>query len=158
MFKFEGLNKIVCFKVCGQSFGIQLSAIDTIIRAVEVTPVPNSPKYLCGVIDIHGVVVPVISFHVRVGLPDRVTLIDDRFIIAKVPGRLVALRVDEVTDIVENGENQFLKAESIASDLEIHGVVRSKDGLIVIYNLEKFLSSDEISFLDSISRDQLINK
>jgi purine-binding chemotaxis protein CheW len=158
MFELEGLKKIVRFKVNGQSFGIQLSDIDTIIRAVEITSVPNSPDYLCGIIDMHGIVVPVISFHVRIGLQDRPTLIDDRFIIAKVPGRIIALRVDEVTDIIENGENQFLKAEAISSDLEIHGIVRSKDGLIMIYNLEKFLSSDEISFLDSLSRDQLANQ
>lgn len=157
MAKLEGLKKIVRFKVNGQSFGIQLSAIDTIIRAVEVTPIPNSPGYLCGIIDMHGVIIPVINIHVRIGQPDRPTLIDDRFIIAKVPGRLIALRVDEVTGIIENVENQILKAETISPDLEIHGIARSKEGLIVIYNLEKFLSSDELSFLDSLSKDQTSN-
>jgi purine-binding chemotaxis protein CheW len=158
MLKLEGLEKIVGFKVSGQRFGIRLADINTIIRAVEVTPIPNSPEYLCGIIDMHGNVVPVISFHVRIGLPDRPTLIDDRFIIAKVPGKVIALRVDEVTGMIENVENHFLKADAITPDLEIHGIVRSKNGLLVIYDLEKFLSSDEISFLDSLSTDQLINK
>ena len=125
---------------------------------MEVTPIPNSPGYLCGIIDMHGVIIPVINIHVRIGLPDRPTLIDDRFIITKVPGRLIALRVDEVSDIIENAENQILKAEMISPDLEIHGIVRTKEGLIVIYDLDKFLSSDEISFLDSISREQTTNQ
>jgi purine-binding chemotaxis protein CheW len=158
MLKLEGLNKIICFLVSGQRFGIRLSEIDTIIRAVEITPVPTSPGYLCGIIDVHGAVVPVINMDVRIGLPDRPTRISDRFIFAKVPGRLIALRVDEVTDIFQNIENHFLNADIISLDLEIHGIVRSKDGLIVIYNLETFLSTDEISFLDSLSKDQMVNQ
>ena len=158
MLKLEGLEKIVVFKINGQRFGIRLSDINTIIRAVEITPIPNSPDYLCGIIDMHGVVVPVINFHVRIGQPDRPKLIDDRFIIVKLPDRVIALRVDEVEGIIENVDNHYLKADVISSNLEIHGIVRSNDGLIVIYNLEKFLSSEEISVLDSLSKDQITNK
>ena len=158
MIKLEGLNKIICFLVSGQRFGIRLTEINKIIRAVEITPVPNGPGYLCGIIDMHGEVIPVLNMHVRIGLPDRPTRVEDRFIIADVKNRVLALRVDEVTEIIENAENQYLDAESISSDLEIHGIIKSKDGLILIYNLETFLSSEDFDFLDELTKKSTLKE
>ena len=154
MIKLDGINRIIAFLVNGQRFGIRLSEINKIIRAVEITPVPNGPHYLCGIIDMHEEVIPVINMHVKIGLPDRPTRIEDRFIIANTNNRVIALRVDEVTEIIENSENQYLNIESIASDLEIHGVIRSDDGLILIYNLEIFLTSEDFEFLDEYSKNR----
>ena len=59
--------------------------------------------------------------------------------------------VQEVTEILQNGENEFLNADLISPDLELHGIIRSNDGLILIYDLETFLTSDELNFLDKLS-------
>lgn len=147
----ERINKIIVFFVSGLRFGIRLSETIKIIRAVEITPVPNGPAYLCGIIDIHGVIVPVINMQIRTGFPDRPTQVSDRFIIANAAKRIIALRVDEVTEILQNGENEFLNADLISPDLELHGIIRSNDGLILIYDLETFLTSDELNFLDKLS-------
>ena len=155
MIKLEGINRIITFLVNGQRFGIRLTEVDKIIRAVEITPIPNGPNYLCGIIDMHEEVVPVVNMHVKIGLPDRPTRIEDRFIIANTNNRVIALRVDEVTEIIENLENQYLNnIEAITSDLDIHGIIRSDDGLILIYNLETFLTSEDFDFLDEYSRNR----
>lgn len=154
MIKLEGINRIIVFLVNEQRFGIRLSEINKIIRAVEITMVPNGPGYLCGIIDMHGDIVPVINMHVRIGLTDRPTRVEDRFIIANANNKVLALRVDEVTGIIENAENQYLNAEAFSSDLEIHGVIKSDDGLILIYNLETFLSSEDFDFLEEITKKQ----
>lgn len=157
MLKLDGINQIVVFLINGQRFAIRLSDIEQIIRAVEITPVPNAPGYLCGIIDMHGSVLPVINMHVRIGLPDRPTQVDDRFIIASAANRVVALRVDEVKEIIQNADENFLKAETISSDLDILGIIRSPDGLILIYNLETFLTVDEIVFLDKLTENKITN-
>lgn len=157
MINLEGLNRIIVFRINGQRFGILLSETIKIIRAVEITMVPNGPGYLCGIIDMYGDIVPVINMHVRIGLSDRPTRVEDRFIIANVNKRVLALRVDEVTEIIENADNLFLNVEAISSDLEIHGVIKSEDGLILIYNLETFLSTEDFDFLYDLSKNGTTN-
>lgn len=158
MLKLEGINQIVVFLINGQRFAVRLSDVKQIIRAVEITPIPNAPKYICGIIDMHGVVVPVMSLHVRIGLSDRPTQVNDRFIIANASKRVVALRVDEITEIIHNSDNEFIKAETISSDLEILGIIRSHDGLILIYDLETFLTADELTFLDKLTENEITRK
>lgn len=158
MLKLDGINQIIAFLINGQRFAIRLSDVKQIIRAVEITPVPNAPGYICGIIDMHGLVIPVINMHVRIGLPDRPTQVDDRFIIANASNRVVALRVDEVTEIIHHADDHFFKAETISSDLDILGIIRSSDGLILIYDLETFLTVEEIAFLDELAKNEIKNK
>jgi purine-binding chemotaxis protein CheW len=155
MLKAEGTDQIVTFLIKDQRFGIRLSEIKQIIRAVEITSIPNALSTICGIIDIHGVVVPVMNLHVRTGLGDRPTKISDRFIITSASSRVVALRVDEINEIIYNADEYFVNAETISSELDIHGIIRSKDGLILIYDLETFLTGDEIFFLDLLNENTL---
>jgi purine-binding chemotaxis protein CheW len=157
MLKMNRINQIVAFLINGQRFAIRLSEIKQIIRAVEITPIPNAPGDICGVIDMHGEIIPVINLHVRIGCADRPTRVDDRFIIAVASHRVVALRVDSILDIISNADDHFLAGETISSDLEILGIIRSNDGIILIYDLETFLTTEETIFMDKLAETEKVN-
>ncbi|MDP4289771.1 MAG: chemotaxis protein CheW [Bacteroidota bacterium] len=158
MLKLEDINQLVVFWINRQRFAIRLSDIRQIIRAVEITPIPNAPEKICGIINLHGTVVPVMNMHFRVGLRGRITDINDRFIIVNASGRVVALRVDKVAEVIYDAGDHFVNAEEICSGLDISGIISSDDGLILIYNLETFLTTEEIIFLDKISEDNHSNE
>lgn len=141
--------RLVVFRLDAQRYALPLAAVERIVRAVEVTPLPNAPSIVLGVIDVEGHVLPVLNIRQRFLLPERNPGPDDQFLIAQTGRRMVALVVDETEGVIERPESAVVDAAQIVPGLEqFQGVFRLDDGLVLIYDLEKFLSLDEARVLD----------
>ncbi|NWJ50494.1 MAG: chemotaxis protein CheW [Bacteroidetes bacterium] len=141
------IDQVVIFLLNKQRFAIPLNMVEQIIRAVEVTSVPNAPQTICGVINYHGSVIPVYDFHQRIGISGVITKPDNRFVITSMSNFKVALRVDDIEGIEQLSSDNLVVSESIQNGLDIYGVIKTVDRLVIVYNLEAFLNSDEINFL-----------
>ena len=141
---------LVLFRLDEQHYALHLPAVERVIRAVEVTPLPKAPEIVLGVINAHGQVIPVVDVRKRFRLPEREMELDDHIMIARTPKRLLALPVDSVEGVVAYPEEQMVVSEKIVPGMEyVEGVLKLPDGLILIHNLEKFLSLKEEKALDS---------
>ena len=147
MGKINAIEQVVVFLLNKQRFAIPLKMVRQIIRAVEVTPVPNAPHTICGVINYHGEVISVYNFHQRIGIPETVTKPDHRFIITTMSEFIVALRVDDIVGIELLNDDNLVNSETIQNGLDIYGVMKIVDGLVIVYNLETFFNSEEIGFI-----------
>jgi len=143
-------NHYVVFSLDEQSFALRLSAVERVIRAVEVTPLPNVPEAVLGVFNMQGQIIPAFNTRKRFGLPEREMSLSDQLIVARARTRRVALVVDAVSGINESEEQEVVTAEKIFPGMEhIEGVVKLADSLILIHDLDKFLSLDEEKALDA---------
>lgn len=143
------LDQLLVFALDDQRCALYLSVVDRVVRVVEITPLPNVPDIVLGVVNVQGGVIPVINVRKRFGLPPRDIALTDQLVITHTARRPVALVVDTVTDIVECTERERVVAKSILPELEyVQGVAKLKGGLILIYNLEQFLSLEEEESLD----------
>ena len=114
------------------------------MRAVEITPLPKAPESVAGVLDFQGSVVPVFALRRRFGLPDREPRLDDQLILARTARRRVALVVDSVGGVVECAPGEMVRTETVLPGTAyVEGVMKSPDGLILIHDLDTFLSLDE---------------
>lgn len=135
---------LAVFLLDGQRYALRLSAIARIVRAVAVTPLPSAPEIVLGVINVQGLVIPLVNLRRRFHLPERPIELNDQFIIASTATRTLALVVDQVEDIVELPETAITAAEAVVPGLDyVAGVARQPDGLILIHDLDTFLSLDE---------------
>jgi purine-binding chemotaxis protein CheW len=140
----NGNAQILAFQLDDRCFGLHLAQVTRVVRAVDATPLPHAPQIVCGAISIHGDVVPVLSMRRRLGLADREIGPDDQFIIARASRQSVALLVDRTTGVIERSPEDIVAAKSILPRLQqIEGVVRLKDDLLLIQDLDRFLSLDE---------------
>jgi purine-binding chemotaxis protein CheW len=138
------LNRLVSFNLDDQKFALFLAAVMRIIRVVEITGLPEAPAIVLGIINIHGEIIPVFDIRKRFSLPRREMQLDDQLIIAHTSRGTVALLVDSVNDVFEVSEEKVVAGESILPGLDyIEGVVKTKDGMILIHDLEEFLSLAE---------------
>ncbi len=142
------IDQVVIFLLKRHRFALPLKMVKQIIRAVEVTTVPNAPRSICGVINYHGEVIPVYDFHQRIGLSGEITKPDNRFIITSMAGFTIALRVDDIEGIEHLNSDNLVKTDAIQNGLDIYGVIKTIDGLVIVYNMDAFLNSDEIDFLN----------
>ncbi len=128
---------------------LELSSVEKVYRAVAVTPLPDAPAIVLGVVNVKGAVLPVIDVRRCFDLPEKNLTPDKQMIVADSSGRLVVLVVDSVTDVVECSENDITSASAIVPGMEyVEGVARLKDGMILIHNLARFLSLEEKAALE----------
>jgi purine-binding chemotaxis protein CheW len=140
--------QLVVFTLENQSFALKLTSVHRVVRAFEVTPLPNAPAIILGVVNIHGELVAVVDLRLRFRLPARAISPDDQFILVNMPHRTTARRlvlvVDGVTGVVDVPEASIVGGEGVISDLEyVQGIAKLAGNLILIHDLERCLSLHE---------------
>jgi purine-binding chemotaxis protein CheW len=143
------INQYIVFILDDQRYALYLSAVDRVVRMVHVTPLSSAPDIVLGVVCIQGRIVPVMNVRQRFNLPKREIALSDRLIFAHTKRRPIALVADAVTEVVECSAQNQIPAESILPEAKyLEGIIKFKDGLILIHDLEKFLSLEEENTLD----------
>lgn len=146
----DELRQLIVLELDGRRYALDLRAIDRVVRAVAVTALPGAPSSVAGVIDVQGEVIPLYDLRQRFGLPDRPLRLSDQMVVARTARRRVALWVDEVSDIATCPASDVLAAEALVPGVTyVQGVVRLPDGLVLIHDLDRFLSQDEANALDA---------
>ena len=147
-------NRLVVFVLDEQRFALPLTAVERVVRAVEVTPLPQAPPIILGVINVQGRIIPVINSRQLFGLAPgdtswREVDLRDQFIIANTSRRTVALLADAVSGVAECSPQEVTSAEQILPGLGyLAGVVKREDGIIITCNLDKILSPEAEQALD----------
>lgn len=142
-------NSLVIFTLDNQRYALPLHAAQRVVRMVAITPLPNAPDIILGVVNFHGQVIPVINVRCRFRLPERAIALTDQLVFAHTARRPVALVVDTVLDVIANADQKLIAPETILPKIAyVDGVVKLSDGLILIHDLDTFLSLEEESTLD----------
>ena len=142
---------LVVFMLDEQRYGLRLSVVERVLRAVEVTSLPSAPEIVLGVINLAGRVVPVVNVRKRFRLPEKEADLSDQLIIARTTRRTVALLVDSVSALVEVSAGDVVHASKILPQIDyIDGVAKLEDGMILIHDLDGFLSLEEARTLDAV--------
>ena len=142
-------SQFVVFTLDEQHYALYLSAVTRVVRAVEIIPLPKASDIVRGVVNVQGQVIPVVDIRKRFRLPEREMELSDQLIIASTSRRTVALVVDGVDGVIELSNQEVIPPEEILHGTEyIEGVIKFEDGLILIHDLDKFLSLEEGKELD----------
>lgn len=145
----KNLNHLIVFALDRQRYALPLPVVDRVVRMVAITPLPKAPDIVLGVVNIQGRVIPVIDMRRRFRLPEREIALTDQLVVAHTVRRPVALVADAVQDVITCAEQSLITAENILPQVKyVEGVVKLTDGLILIHDLDKFLSLEEESSLD----------
>lgn len=137
-------DQIVVFSLDELLYALPLQTVVRVIYAVETRHLPKAPEIISGIINVKGQIIPVADIRKRFGLVTREIDPDDRLIIADAGKRQIAILVDTVTGIRDLAPGQQKKAEETLPFAEhLRGVAKIDNELILIYDLEQFLSLDE---------------
>lgn len=143
------LIRIVELALDDRRYGLSLSAVERVLRMVYVTLLPKAPQIVLGVVNVRGRLIPVVNLRRRFRLPERDFALTDQLLIARTARRPVALAADAVTGVLEYSAQEAAGAQDIVPGIEyVESVVKLPDGLVLIHDLDKFLSLDEGESLD----------
>ncbi len=137
-------HQLVVFTLDEQRYAVPLSAVERVVWMVEITTVPHAPEIVLGVINVRGQIIPVVDIRKRFRLAAHAPHPSDQLVIARTSRRVVALVVDAVSEVVTLSGQEVVTGETILAHLDyLTGVVKRPDGLILIHDLDRFLSLEE---------------
>ena len=135
---------LVVFTLDGQKFALQLDCVERVVHAVEITPLPQAPDIVAGIVNAQGRVIPVVNARRRFRLPERESELSDRLMILQTARRVVGMAVDAVSGVIECPLQKIIASDKILPGIEyVKGVVKLDDGMIFIHDIDGFLSLEE---------------
>ncbi len=141
-------SQFLAFHLDDQDYGIAITKVQEIREWSKVTPLPNSPPYIKGMLNLRGAIVPVIDLRMRFGLPpveyDAFTVI----IVVNVGGRMAGIVADTVSDVISAGTDQrrpLPEFEGQASRQFIDGLVQIGERLMILLNVDKLVNPEDLT-------------
>jgi purine-binding chemotaxis protein CheW len=136
--------ELLVFELGGVRHGLELATVREVVRAVLVTPLPDAPAVVEGVISARGEVVPVYDLRLRFGMSVRPLHPDERMVLAWTGDRLVAFRCDHADETVSVSHEAVADATMVRhAGRTISGIGRLRDGILLIHDLTAFLDDAE---------------
>ncbi|RCW47704.1 MULTISPECIES: chemotaxis protein CheW [unclassified Halanaerobium] len=142
--KKQGQMQYVVFNIGQEEYGIEIDYTREIIKSAQITNVPNAEKHVLGVINLRGIIVPVIDLHKRFEIKTDESLFDEsesRIITVEVNDVLLGLQVDRIEGIVWLDLDKITPAPDVEGGLKqdyLTGVcARSEEQLLILLDLEK---------------------
>lgn len=137
-------DRLVVFTLDEHRYALHLGVVERVFPSVEITPLPKAPEIVLGVVNLRGRVIPVVNIRKRFRLPEREIELSDQIIIAHTSKRPVAILADSVTGILELPQRELIAGREILPKLDyVEGVAKLADGMVLIHNVDTFLSLDE---------------
>ena len=147
-------QQLVVFDLAGESYGINIAAVESIIKMQAITQLPRAPYYVKGVTNLRGAVLPVIDLRLRFGLDAQEVSRQTRIIIitmGKVKVGVVVDGVSEVLSIPEEAIEAIPPTVSTANSAFLKGIARLEQRLIILLELSKVLDIEEQQSLAAIA-------
>lgn len=144
-------NSYLTFELSGELFSISVFKVIEIIEYPEVTKVPNSPKYLLGVLNLRGNVIPLVDtrqkFSMDIASHDKDTSVIIMELNIEGEKMLVGGLVDKVLDVINLNKDQIKPSPTLGSKYKpefILGMGESNDKFYMLVDIDKVFSTDEI--------------
>lgn len=147
-------EKFLLFDIDKEAYGLPILGVNEIIGLVDITPIPRTPVYMKGIINLRGRIIPVLDLRLKFGLPEKepdaqtCIIIVERIFNNKIV--FVGLLVDKVAEVVsiQNDEIDLPPQYGQASDDGLFtGVGKIKTGVVMLLNIETVLSGEDILML-----------
>ena len=146
----DDLLQLVTFSIGSEEFGVDILKVIEIIRTLEITKVPKAPAFVEGVINLRGLVIPIIDLRRRFGLAEKAGDSDTRIIVIEINGMSVGFVVDSVSEVLRIPANTVEPAPPVVAGVDsdyISGVGKLEDRLLILLDLDKLLSADDLESL-----------
>ncbi|MDQ2664620.1 MAG: chemotaxis protein CheW [Gemmatimonadota bacterium] len=130
--------------------GFSAKAVREILRSVAIAPLSGAPDVIEGAINLRGTIIPVVDVRRRLGLAASANAPDQFLVLLEISDRVIAVRVDDVDDVVEVEGTEVERSEALSPALQgLAGVAATADGALVIYDADAFLTQAEREVLDA---------
>jgi purine-binding chemotaxis protein CheW len=153
----DDTREVLVFVIGKEEYGVDILKVQEIRGYEKVTAIPSAPEFLKGVVNLRGTIVPVIDMRIKFRLPepryDSFTVV----VILRLASRVIGIVVDGVSDVMLLAANDVKDPPRLGSVVDssyLTGVATLKDRMVLLLDIEKFLSTGDLDLLDGVARQQ----
>lgn len=153
-FQSENEGKYLTFQLAGEGYGIGILKVREIIGMLPVTPVPQTPMFLKGVINLRGQVIPVVDLRLKFGLMEEEYTERTSIIVVEVKGLTnnipIGIVVDTVSEVINIQAEEIEPAPIFGASINtnfILGMAKTEGGVKILLNIDQVLSAEELGAL-----------
>jgi purine-binding chemotaxis protein CheW len=150
----EAAREVLVFVLGAEEYGVDILKVQEIRGYDKVTPIPSAPDYLKGVVNLRGIIVPIVDMRVKFRLAevryDQFTVV----VILRIASRVIGLVVDGVSDVIALTASEVKEAPHLGSVVDssfIAGLATQDDRMVLLLDIEKLLSSGELNLLQRVA-------
>ncbi|MEW6516708.1 MAG: chemotaxis protein CheW [candidate division FCPU426 bacterium] len=151
--------RLVVFKLGGEEFGAPIHQVHEILRLVEITRVPRAPRFIEGVVNLRGRIIPILDLRRRFDLPlDTTPERKQRIMEVEVDEQILGMIVDEVSEVVRLPVDAIEPPPAMVADIAgeyLAGIGKLPGRIIIMLNFDKILSESETHQLEQASLESL---
>ena len=145
--------QVVSFRLGSEEYGVDIAQVQEIIRMVEITHVPRAPRFMEGVINLRGQLIPIIDLRTRFRMSRTAATKSTRIVVTEIGSKRVGIVVDSVSEVlnipIENVEDAPEMIAGVGTEY-IQGVGKMNDRLIIMLDLTMVISGEEKQQLDGV--------
>ena len=145
-------NQYLTFSLSDELYALEVSKVKEVLEYQPITRVPKTPEYMRGVINVRGGIVPIVDLRLKFNLPTRERTVDTCIIVLEISLNSETITVgtiaDNVHEVIQLQPEDIEPTPRIGTRLDtdfIEGIGKSNDRFLVILNIDKILTAEEIS-------------
>jgi purine-binding chemotaxis protein CheW len=149
-----GGREILAFRLGDEEYGIDIQKVQELRGYDTVTRIANAPDFIKGVVNLRGIIVPIIDMRIKLNLGeptyDQFTVV----VILNVSGRVIGMVVDSVSDVITLDPEHIKPAPEMGSALDtdyLTGMGAIDDRMLILIDIDKLMSSAEIGLIDKLA-------
>ena len=146
----EATSEVLVFVLGREEYGVDILKVQEIRGYEKVTPIPAAPEYLKGVVNLRGIIVPIvdmrIKFNVGAATYDAFTVV----IVLNINNHTIGMVVDSVSDVVTLTPDQIKPAPDLGASVSgeyLRGLGTVGDRMLILLDIDKLLGSEEMGLL-----------
>lgn len=143
-------GKFLTFFIAGEEYGLEILKVQEIIGIMDITPIPQTPEYLKGVINLRGKVIPVIDLRLRFGMLEAERTAETCIIVVQANGIQTGIIVDQVSEVRDVSDEDIEDTPSFGADVRteyILGIGKADGKVKLLLDIDRVLASCSLSGL-----------
>ncbi|RQO68886.1 chemotaxis protein CheW [Aquitalea sp. FJL05] len=151
----KAVRELLVFTLGQEEYGIDILKVQEIRGYEAVTRIANAPAFIKGVVNLRGSIVPIVDMRIKFGLGEPVYNAFTVVIILNIFQRTVGMVVDGVSDVIQLAEDELRDPPEFGSVVEttyIEGLGTQGERMVIIVDIERLMSSDEMALVDITDR------
>ena len=143
----EPVSEWVTFYLEEEKYGVNVMMVREVLKNTEIAPVPGSPYFVLGIINLRGNVVTVVDTRTRFGLTPKEEDEASRIIVVERGDHVIGMMVDSVAEVMTLRASEIEFAPNVGNDESakyIEGVSNQEDELLILVSLEKLFTEEEL--------------
>jgi purine-binding chemotaxis protein CheW len=140
-------GKLLTFQLGEQEYGIQILEAHEVVGLMKIDPVPQTPAFMKGIINLRGKIIPVIDLRSKFDMLDIASSKETCIIVVAIGGKLTGIIVDFLVGVLTIEESDFENTPQLGENIRtefIIGMAKLEKRVVIVLNIETILSNEEL--------------